>query len=232
LEQHKNTPIYHKLASVFDKIEQALPNRVSISPAWIDNRISVFNDFKSDIDPVIWETVAEALQHCRRLRITYLKPGSERGEARLVDPYHAVSFHGEWYLICFCRLRKGIRVFAVSRIKRAKKQNKFFTIPADFNHADFTDTNFGVFRDEQHHEVVIYFPARHAPYILEREWHPSQTIKKQEDGSLILSFTTNHLFEVKRWVLSWGSGVKVLAPGKLQSAIHLEIQKALQAYDE
>jgi proteasome accessory factor B len=232
LEQHKNTPIYHKLASVFDRIEQALPNRVSISPAWIDNRISVFSDFKSAIDPAIWETVAAALQHCRRLRITYLKPGSEKGTGRLVDPYHAVGFQGEWYLICFCRLRKEIRVFAVSRIKRAKQQNKFFTIPENFNHADFTDTHFGVFRDKQRHEVVIHFPARHAPYILEREWHPSQTIKKQGDGSLILSFSTNHLFEVKRWILSWGSGVKVLAPKKLQAEIHLEIRKSLQAYDE
>ncbi len=231
MEQHKNTPIYRKLLSVFSKIEESLPERISISPAWVDNRISVFSDFQTSIDPQVWDTVAEALHHFRRLQITYLKPGTKKATCREVDPYHTVSFHGEWYLIGFCHLRKEIRVFAVSRIKQAKRQNNIFTIPDDFNFESFTDSHFGIFSGSQQHDVKIHFSAAHAPYVLEREWHPSQTIKKRKDGSLILSFSTNHLFEVKRWILSWGSGVEVLAPEELRTDIHREIQKALQAYD-
>lgn len=230
MEQHKNTPIYRKLVSVFSKIEQSLPDRLSISPAWIDNRISVFSGFQTEINPLIWDTVAEALQHFRRLLISYRKTGAKKSSERQVDPYHAVSFQGEWYLIGFCHLRQEIRVFAISRIVQATKQKTGFTIPADFTFESFTDAHFGIFRGEQHHDVKINFSAKHAPYVLEREWHRNQTIKQLKDGSLVLSFTTNHLFEVKRWILSWGSGVEVIAPQELRSGIHQEIQKTLQAY--
>ncbi|MEN8136419.1 MAG: WYL domain-containing protein [Thermodesulfobacteriota bacterium] len=230
MAQHKNTPIYRKLVSVFSKIEESLPERISISPAWIDNRISVFSGSQTDIDPLIWDTVAEALQHFRRLQISYRKTGSKNASEREVDPYHAVSFQGEWYLIGFCHLRQEIRVFAVSRIVQASKQNIGFTIPAEFTFESFTDSHFGIFTSEQHYEVKINFSAQHAPYVLERQWHRNQTIKKHQDGGLTLSFTTNHLFEVKRWILSWGSGVEALAPAELRADIHQELQKALQAY--
>lgn len=231
MEQHKNTPIYRKLVSVFSKIEESLPERISISPAWVNNRISVFNDFQTSIDPLIWDTVAEALQYCRRLKIDYLKPGVKEVSSREINPYHAVSFQGEWYLIGFCHLRQEIRIFAISRIIHAKKLNDVFNIPADFNFEDFTGSHFGIFRDDQHYEVRIHFSAKHSPYILEREWHQGQTIKKQKDGGLTLSFPTNHLFEVKRWILSWGGGVEVLAPEELRLSIRMETQKILQAYD-
>jgi predicted DNA-binding transcriptional regulator YafY len=231
LEQHKNTPIYRKLVSVFSKIEKSLPERISISPAWVDNRISVFSGSHTDIDPLIWDTVAEALQHFRRLLISYRKTGSKKSSEREIDPYHAISFQGEWYLIGFCHLRQEIRVFAISRIARAAKQNTSFTIPADFTLENFTDSHFGIFRGELHNEVKIHFSAKHAPYVLEREWHKNQTIKKHKDGTLTLSFMTNQFFEVKRWILSWGGGVEVMAPEELRAAIHRELQKALQAYD-
>ena len=230
LEQHKNTPIYRKLVSVFSKIENSLPDRVSLSPAWVDNRISVFSDIQTDIDPLIWDTVAEGLHQFRRLRISYLNPGNEKAVTREVDPYHAVSFQGEWYLICFCQLRQDIRTFAVSRIMKAKKLKEVFTIPDDFNYENYTDAHFGIFRSDNQDEVVIRFSEKHAPYIMERKWHPDQSITTQKDGGLVLSFSTSHLFEVKRWILSWGSGVEVLAPVSLRSDLQMELQKALQAY--
>lgn len=231
LEQHQNTPIYQKLVSVFNKIEQSLPDRISIAPVWVDNRISVLNDSKTRIDPQIWEGVAQALQRNQRLRITYCKPGEIWGAERDVEPFHVVSFQGEWYLIAFCRLRQEIRVFAISRIGQVEKSATFFKIPDDFDYREFVDSHFGIFRDESRCDVVVRFSARHAPYLLEREWHPGQVVEKQEDGSLIISFSTSHLVGVKRWVLSWGGGTEVLKPDKLRSDLRLEVQKILQAYD-
>lgn len=232
LAQHKNTPIYRKLVSVFNKIEQSLPDRVVISPAWVDNRISVFSDSQTNIAPQIWDTVAEGLHHYRQLAITYRNPDRKEGLNRLIDPYHAVSFQGEWYLVAFCQLRQAIRVFALSRIKQATLKKTIFTIPNDFELADYTDSQFGIFRSAQPCDVKIRFAPKHTPYVLERAWHKTQTITPQIDGGLILSFYTDHLFEVKRWILSWGSGVEVLEPDELRNDIRQETQKILQAYGE
>lgn len=229
-DQHKNTPVYQKLVAVFNKIEESLPERISISPAWVDNRISVFSGFQTDIDPLTWDTVAAGLQNFQTLQISYRKPGSKKRSTRKVDPYHAISFQGEWYLLAFCHLRKEVRIFAVSRIAQATKQNCKFSIPADFDFTRFTDSYFGIYRDARQHKVQINFAAKHAPYVLEREWHRNQTVKKHRDGSLTLSFTTNQLFAVKRWILSWGSGVEVITPARLRADIHRELEKVLQAY--
>jgi len=231
MEQHRNTPIYRKLASVFDKIEKSLPHRISISPAWIDNRVSVLGDIRTEIDPLIWDNVAEALHHCHGLQITYAKPGEAANSERRIDPYHAVNFQGEWYLIGYCHMREAMRIFAISRIKRAKTLASSFSIPADFNPDDFTDSHFGLIRSDRQHQVKIRFSARIAPYIAERDRQPGQTMARQANGDLILSFSTHHLLGVKRWVLSWGCEAEALAPIELRAEIRREIRKNLQAYN-
>jgi proteasome accessory factor B len=231
LQQHRNTPIYRKLASVFNKIESSLPDRISVSPSWVDDRISVFGNHQTDINPLTWDTVAGALHRTQRLSITYLKPGSDSPSQREVNPYHIVSFQGDWYLIGYCHLRQEIRTFAISRIIKAEEQEEAFTIPADFDFSEFSGSHFGIFRGDRDHQVKIRFSAEHAPYVREREWLPDQTIIEEKDGGLVLNFTTNHLFEVKRWVMSWGSGAEVLSPAELRSDIHREMEKVLQAYD-
>lgn len=231
LQQYRNTPIYRKLASVFTKIEESLPDRVSVSPDWVEERVSVFSDQQTEISPVIWDTVAEALHKNHRLKVSYLKPGADRTDSREVDPYHVVSFQGEWYLIGFCHLRQEIRTFALSRIKRAEAQENTYSIPHDFSFEQFSGRQFGIFRSDRLYEVSVHFSAGNAPYVQEREWHAEQAITQQKDGSIILSFPTSHLFEVKRWVLSWGSGVEVLAPPELRRDVRAELEKALRAYN-
>jgi proteasome accessory factor B len=159
LQQHRNTPIYRKLASVFNKIESSLPDRISVSPSWVDDRISVFGGHQTDINPLTWDTVAGALHRCHRLGIIYLKPNSGSPSKREVDPYHIVSFQGDWYLIGYCHLRREIRTFAVSRIIKAEEQKEAFSIPADFDFNEFSGSHFGIFRGDQDHQVKIRFSA-------------------------------------------------------------------------
>jgi predicted DNA-binding transcriptional regulator YafY len=230
LRQYENTPIYQKLASVFRKIEASLPERVSVDPSWVDERMTVFPESRTAIDPTVWDAITAGLRHNRRLAVHYLKPGQEKGNDRLIDPYHLVSFQGEWYLIGHCHLRLEVRTFAISRIKAVHPNGETFVIPADFSFEGFSGHHFGIFRGDRDFLVKILFSAQHRPYVEEREWHRDQTLERQPDGGVLLSFTSNHLFEVKRWVLSWGAGVIVVAPPELVEDLRDELRKTLQAY--
>ncbi|MEI8351101.1 MAG: WYL domain-containing protein, partial [bacterium] len=53
--------------------------------------------------------------------------------------------------------------------------------------------------------------------------HPSQQIRTRKNGAVELEFEAAGLFEVQRWVLSWGSQVQVLAPKELQSMMLKEV---------
>ncbi len=229
LRQHENTPVYEKLLSVFDKIDRCLPEKISVSPAWVDDFFTVVPDRQTNFDPAIWETVSHALHKSVSLHITYRKPGDKAAAVRVVDPYHAMSYQGEWYMIGYCHKRRQILTFALSRIRQAIT-GKPFAVQQDFDAGEFVKNRFGVFGGDKEYLVKIRFAKRHAPYVEEREWHYSQKIKKNKDGSLVLSMRVTHLFEIKRWVLSWGSGVRAMQPAVLVREIADELRKSIKEY--
>lgn len=231
LQQHENTPIYEKLTNVFKRIEDSLPDKVSIHPGWIDNRISIIQHQKTTIHAQIWSTLADALQQNRIISMRYQKPQAAMPKNRRVDPYHLVNYQGEWYLIGYCHTREKVLTFAVSRIEYASITDTTFTPPSDFDYSDYSASRFGIFSGKDSFHIEILFHKKHAPYIKERQWHPSQKIQENEDGSIVLSMTTSHLFDVKQWILSWGYGAKVLKPEILQDEIRDELKMSFEQYD-
>ena len=78
--------------------------------------------------------------------------------------------------------------------------------------------------------MKIRFSVKVAPYVLERDWHPSQEIETCKDGAIVLALTVNHLLELKRWILSWGKNAVVLKPDYFRTEIEMEIKEMSQNY--
>jgi proteasome accessory factor B len=229
LEQYANTPLYDKLSSVFEKIRSYLPDSVTVRPGWIDNRFTFLQESFTAIDPAIWETVADGLRTARRVDITHQKAGGETTR-RKVAPYHMVNYRGEWYLVGHCSVRKAVVRFAMSRIRSAGLTDESFTVPEDFDFQKYLGSHFGIMTEDEEHAVKIEFSPAQAPYVEERTWHSGQTLTRNGDGSVVLSFTTNSLFEVKRWVLAWGADARVLAPEALARMVREDLAAALARY--
>ena len=214
LTQYEGTPIYDSLRSVFRKIEDSLPDKTTVTPGKGHSRFTVLSPSHTEIAPVIWEKVAEAIRLSRRLKVVYRTPGSGPVQREL-DPYHGVRYEGDWYVIGHCHLRREIRTFSLARMDSVETLPSVFRIPETFDFSKFTGSHFGVHWSDKEYRVEILFDPRVVGYIKERRWHPTQRIEEQSDGSIILSLTVNHLLELKRWVLSWGEMAKVLAPDDL-----------------
>lgn len=230
LVQFEQTPLYGRLRSVFDKIEQALPGRVTVHPGWIDGRISFRPGASTHIRPEVWDIMAAALRTNRRVRLEHRSPGRSRATGHEVDPYHLVNYRGEWYLIAYSHTRSEIRTFALSRIGQAGLLDVQFEIPESWERERWLGDDFGIIRGDETHKVRIRFDARRAPYIRERQWHATQAIKELRNDALELSFRTSYLAEVKDWVLSWGRGARVLGPRILVDRVKKDLRKALDGY--
>ncbi|MEA1901703.1 MAG: WYL domain-containing protein, partial [Thermodesulfobacteriota bacterium] len=74
------------------------------------------------------------------------------------------------------------------------------------------------------------FSADQARYIKERKWSKTQKIKKQDDGSVILSMKTSGWWDVKKRVLSYGSDAEVLEPEELRKEIINDLKTACERY--
>jgi predicted DNA-binding transcriptional regulator YafY len=222
LDQYRGTPLFARLEETFERIRGYLPERVRVSREALEGRLAFFFPPAARFRPEVWDAVAAGISRDRTLRIEHTTPGQEKPFARDVDPYFAVSHAGAWYLIGYCHHKKDIRTFAFSRISAARALDATFEMPADFDLDAYLGPRFGIMRGEREHTVRLRFSQVLAPFVLERDWHPTQSLAKRRDGSVDLSFRVNDLFEVRRWALSWGPGAEVLAPRELREAVRAE----------
>jgi len=231
MKQFKNTPLHGKLAAVFARIQNSLPDSTTVNAAWLGDRIAVFPEPVTRINPAVWDTLAGAIRGNLRVRIRHggSVAGAHAGE-RVVDPYYLVGHKGEWYLSGLCHTRQSIRTFAVSRIRQATVMSETFKMPGEMTLNRMYGDCFGIIWKPDFYKVRIRFTPKVAALIRERQWHPSQVIKSLGSGGMILEFTTNHLNEVLDWILSWGPEAKILSPPRLVERARSSLQASLRQY--
>jgi len=229
LVQYEGTPIYDSLSSVFKKIEQSLPNKISIDPDSGQERFTVIPPFSTTVSPEVWEITLECLRSSQQVQLNYKAPGKNL-EQRAIDPYHAVRFEGDWYIIGHCHLRNEIRTFSLSRIISVTKTGNSFKIPNGFDFKKLSGSHFGVHWSNKETKVKIQFNKRVSDYVRERTWHPTQQLITLDDGDVILSLSVNHLLELKRWILSWGEDACVLEPQSFAQGIKDTLKSSIDHY--
>jgi proteasome accessory factor B len=218
LQQYRGTSFEKPLLSAIKKMQQALPDTISLNLADIEQTIS----FRTRAEPIlnleIFDSLAKAVAQRQQLELHYRKPGHP-AETRLVDAYHLANINGEWYLFAYDHARKDLRTFVPARIQSVKPTGKTFERTQKFSLEKRLRGSFGVHSGEGEFEVVIRFNARAADYIREKKWHPSQTLRDLKDGGAELKMKLSSLAEVQRWVLSWDGDAKVLKPRELAEAV-------------
>jgi len=228
LEQYRGTQFEKPLLSAIRKIEQSLPDTISLNLADIEHTIS----FRTRAEPIlnleIFDALAKATAHRRQLELTYRKAGSSQGEPRLVDPYHLANINGEWYLFAWDHARKDIRTFVPARVQSVKQTGKTFPRPEKFSLEKRLRDSFGVHSGEGQFDVVLRFNARVADYIREKKWHESQQLRELK-GGVELRMKLSSLVEIERWVLSWGGDVTVLKPRDLAEAVKRAARTVLRS---
>jgi proteasome accessory factor B len=231
LQQYRGTSFEKPLLSAIRKMEQSLPDSISLNLADIGQTISFRTRAETVLNLEIFDTLAGAVARRQQLELSYRKPGQGRSEKRLVDPYHLANINGEWFLFAYDHARKDIRTFVPARIQSAKPTGKTFERSQKFSLEKRLRNSFGVHSGEGDYRVVIRFNARAADYIREKKWHESQQLKKLKGGGVELRMKLSGLSEIKRWILSWGGDAKVVQPRELAEAVRQSAKTILQSTD-
>jgi predicted DNA-binding transcriptional regulator YafY len=229
LQQYRGTSFEKPLLSAIKKMEQALPDTISLNLADIEQTISFRTRAEQILDLKIFDVLAKAAARREQIELAYRKPGQTKPEARVVDPYHLANINGEWYLFAYDHARKDIRTFAPARIKSVKPTGKTFERPQKFSLEKRLRDSFGVHSGQGEHAVVIRFNPRAADYVREKKWHESQQLRELKSGGVELSLKLSSLAEIERWVLSWGGDANVLKPRELAESVKNAAKRILQA---
>jgi predicted DNA-binding transcriptional regulator YafY len=229
LQQYRGTSFERPLISAIQKMEQALPDTISVSLTDVEQTIS----FRTRVEPILnlelFDKIAKATAARQQLELTYRKPGQQQTEERLVDPYHLANINGEWFLFAYDHLRKDIRTFVPARIKALKATGVTFSRPQKFSLESRLRDSFGVHSGEGHFDITLRFSKQAADFIREKKWHDSQRLAELKNGGVELRLKLSSLSEVQRWVLSWGGEAVVVAPRELQESVRQAAQNILRA---
>ena len=79
--------------------------------------------------------------------------------------------------------------------------------------------------------VVIEFNAAEAPYIRERDWHPSQQLTEMVDGGVRLSLDVVVDWGLEAWILGFGPAARVIEPPSLVARIVEKLESAMALYE-
>lgn len=231
LRVFEGTIFQESIESLFDKVQATLPPetlryletiskkfRVGLAPA---------KDYRALNEQV--SALSDATAQKKRVEISYRALSTGEELIRRVDPYQMWAMNGTFYLIGYCHLRCQVRTFAMDRIKLFTILDESFEVPEDFSLEDYLQTAFRVMTGKP--EVVkVWFRASAAQVVKERIWHPTQEIRDQDDGSVVVTLEAPVNYEVISWILGFGSAAKVLDPESLRKHICEELDLAVSGY--
>jgi len=227
----KGTVFYDSLEDLFQKIKSTLPPGSKKYLKNVEQSLKVgskpykpYRKYKKLI-----EQIEKAVIEKRVIDIVYYTMSRQKETRRKVEPYKLWFLDGTFYLIGLCKWIKGIRIFAVDRIKMLALTGEIFEVPDDFDVDDFMGNSFGAFHGEPE-KVKVLFSSEIAGYIKEKIWHKTQKLSDNPDGSVLFEANMTCASDFKGWVMRWGAKAIVLEPEKLRNDIQAEALEMMAVY--
>lgn len=132
--------------------------------------------------------------------------------ASTFHPYGMMLHQYALYCVGYLESAGDIRTLKVVRIQSAAALQQTITKPAGFSLSAHFAGAFGVIQEEKPIQIEVEFTGWAALNVRETQWHPSQRIVKDQEGSITAGFEITGTHEFKRWILGYGRHARVLKP--------------------
>jgi predicted DNA-binding transcriptional regulator YafY len=232
LKAYSGTAYRRELETAIARLSERLPEQNWVDLQKLSEEHMLFRaEATLDLDPVIWNNLENACHRQQSVQMTYYTASRNSTSDRLFDPYLLHIYRGtNPYVIGYCHIRKMIRWFRVDRIRKLEPKIDSFVCDPNFDRTQYLDQIFQCEVGDGSMDVRIEFDSATAPYIRERKWHPSQELVELADGSVTLTMTVSGLNDIKRWVLSYGKGARVLSPPELVKIVCEDLSEMIRHY--
>ena len=170
--------------------------------------------------------VRAAVRNGRALTIEYYSASHDALSSRVVDPIRVALVADHSYLEAWCRSAEGVRLFRFDRIVDAKVLDEPSTPPPPAVQAG-PDTS--LFDADPSLPSATLLIDRSASWMF--DYYPLRVIHELSDGACEAAMTYASDEWMARFVLGFGSAVRVLAPESLAHRVRESATAALRAYE-
>lgn len=179
----------------------------------------------------VWAEINLAINKNTKIVIKYksLKENGIEIKNRTVHPYGVFDYKGATYFYGYCEVAKDIRFFKLSRIINYYTLKEKFGIKIEFDFEKAVNKSFGIYTDKELNiKLEIFYPM--SEIIMEKKYAKSQKITKLDEKTILFEAKMSGYVEIKSWLMSMGSKVKVIQPEELREDIINETKKILEIY--
>jgi predicted DNA-binding transcriptional regulator YafY len=223
-------PFHESLASAFDKLTDALPPALWRFVDQLPHALAAKAPaVRAPIGaPRHADALLSAILARRRVRLRYHSFSSQAVKDYLVEPARVAYAQGTLYLFAFVPAYGEMRTFAAQRVQEVTVLDETF---------DPREASAGVFPDSLSvysgtpERVVIDFAGTEAPYLRERDWHPTQHLEEIPGGGVRLSLEVVIDWGLEAWILGFGAAARVAAPATLVARLRSRLDAALRQYE-
>ncbi|MBJ7338296.1 MAG: YafY family transcriptional regulator [Mycolicibacterium sp.] len=170
--------------------------------------------------------VRGAVRDGRALSIDYYSASHDTLSSRVVDPIRVVLVADHSYLEAWCRSSEGVRLFRFDRIVDARVLDERSNPPEPAVQAR-PDTS--LFDADPSLPAATLLIDRSAAWMF--DYYPLRVLRELPDGACEAAMTYASDGWMARFVLGFGSAVRVLAPQTLADRVRDSAVAALEAYD-
>ncbi len=156
-------------------------------------------------------------------------------EGTIIDvelcPYHLLYNNRAWYVLGRSSLHKSVRTFKLNRIRELTTTEKCFVDGENFDVYDYLGKAWSMIPQGRIYNIKLCFLPKVANNVAEVQWHSTQKVVRNSDGSATVEFRVDGIGEITWWILGYGDQVKVLAPEALRKKV-LEVAKNMVKLNE
>ncbi len=177
----------------------------------------------------------QAVLNQKALLIEYKSFKALKSSNLIYFPYLLKEYRNRWFVIVKPKKGSELLTLALDRIIEFQElPNEPFVHYKGVDFERYFDDLLGVTKTAQDraHKVILHIDKKHAPYVITKPIHASQTIIREDETGTIFRIDVVLNFELEREILGFGENIKVLGPKILQKNIKRRLDIAQEKYKQ
>jgi proteasome accessory factor B len=203
------------------KIENNLPAGIRKYCHTVLRNVSIQQDQYSPmnhLDRIFWQ-LQEAIVKKQKISIRYSSLYEQQQIATELSPYHLMYNKRAWYVVGHSGLHNSVRTFKLGRIKELSVLVNRFIDGDNFDVNEYIGRAWCMIPEGRIYNIRLRFLPKVAQNVAEVQWHSTQKVFPNDDGSVTVELRVDGLGEITWWILGYGDQVQVLAPAVLRRRV-------------
>jgi predicted DNA-binding transcriptional regulator YafY len=230
LNQYQHLDAFADLGGLIDKIESSVRFKLPD----IKHNFIHFEKVPFYQGTELLEFFIDAIERTQTVTFDYQSFKSEYPINHIIHPYILKEHTNRWYVIGFLPAQNSITSFALERIiqnEGFKFIPSHFDVHPEFNATTFFENTFGmtVYANKPIEKIILSFTPLQGKYFESKPFHKYKIIEKNAEQLTVEMHLIPNL-ELIRKLVSFGSGVEVIAPTRLKESLLRYLNEAMIKY--